>query len=185
VLLKDLGSIVAPKGEGDLRMEELGRRHLPALSELNRERGQRRADKRFAAYLDQGFHGFVAFRDRDAIGYYWWVDREARDRFPDLRDLELGIELAEGDVYGSDFFLLERHRGKGTAGHFLFAIETSLAERGYRRLWGYAVADNRPARWLYATRGYEPVWAVLRRKLLLPRRALRLPPPAGRSGAAG
>lgn len=174
---KDLGSIAEPGAGGDLRIEELGPEHLPALSELNRKRFQGRADKRFAEYLEKGFHGFVAFRGDEAIGYYWWVDRGGQDLFPDLRDLDLGIELAEGEVYGSDFFLLEQHRGGGTASGFLFEVESALAERGYRRLWGYVAGDNRPALWLYATRGYAPAWAVLRRKLLLPRRTVRLPVP--------
>lgn len=180
MLLKELDSIVEPRDAGDLRVEELGAHHLPALAELNRERFERRADKRFAAYLEQGFRGFVAFRDGAPVGYYWWVDREGQGRFPDLRDLGLGIELEQGDVYGSDFYLLDRHRGGGTAGSFLFEVESALAERGYGRLWGYVVAGNRPARWLYATRGYTPMWVTLRRKLILPRRPVHLPPSEGR-----
>ena len=64
---KDLGSIAEPGGGGDLRIEELGPQHLSALSELNRKRFQGRADKRFAGYLEKGFHGFVAFRGDEAI----------------------------------------------------------------------------------------------------------------------
>jgi ribosomal protein S18 acetylase RimI-like enzyme len=39
-------------------------------------------------------------------------------------------------------------------------VETALAARGYDGLWGYVRADNRPARWLYSTRGYEETGRV-------------------------
>ena len=38
---------------------------------------------------------------------------------------------------------------------FLHKVETRLRELGYETLWGYVVADNRPARWLYSMRGYR------------------------------
>ena len=99
-------------------------------------------------------------------GYYWWVDRDAPVPHPDLRDLDLGIELEEGDVYGTDFFLLEEFRGAGRAADFLCKVEKSLRDRGYRRLWGYVESANRPAVWAYRSRGYESMWILERRKRL-------------------
>jgi GNAT superfamily N-acetyltransferase len=166
VLCKQLDSIVEAGRPGDLRLEELGARHLSALSDLNRRRGRPQVDKRFAANVASGFHGFVAWRGDRLAGYYWWVDRDAPTLHPDLRDLELGIELGEGDVYGTDFFLLEEFRGAGTADDFLDKIETSLRDRGYLRLWGYVDSANRPALWLYRKRGHESMWILERRKRL-------------------
>jgi GNAT superfamily N-acetyltransferase len=167
VLVKELDSIVESPREGELRFEDLMAAQLPALAELNRRRGQPDVDRRFARYVRKGFCGFVGFLGEQPVGYYWWVDRDAPELFPDLRKLGLGLELGEGDVYGSDFFLLEEHRGGGIAGEFLLGVETSLRDRGYRRLWGAVDPANRPARWTYSTRGYAPMWTVDRRRVVL------------------
>jgi len=174
VLLKDLGTIKdAPSAE--LRVEDLGASSLQDLSALNRRRARQGVDRRFTHYVEEGFHGFVGYRDDEAVGYYWWVDAGSGARFPDLRDRGLGIELAEKDAYGSDFYVLEEHRGDGIAAAFLTHIETALRDRGYRRLWGYVVSENRPARWVYSTRGYEPMWIITRRRVGLLRRTIREP----------
>ncbi len=175
MLVKDLGSIV-DASSAELRVEDLGAGSLEDLSALNSRRGQQGADRRFARYVEEGFLGFVGYREGEAVGYYWWVDAGSGARFPDLRNKGLGIELAQKDVYGSDFYLLEEHRGGGTAAGFLTHIETALRDRGYRRLWGYVVSENRPARWIYSTRGYEPMWIVVRRRVGLLRRTTRESP---------
>jgi GNAT superfamily N-acetyltransferase len=174
-ILKDLDAIVEPWQKGDLRFEDLAAEHLPALAELNRKRGRPDANRRFAGYVSQGFHGFVSFSGNELIGYYWWVDRDAPNLYPDLRTLGKGIDLEEGDVYGSDFYLLEEHRGGGVAADFLYKVETSLRDRGYRRLWGFVEPSNRPARWIYSTRGYVPMWTVHRRRILMVARTTREP----------
>lgn len=166
VLLKGLDSIVESRRPGDLRVEDLEAKHLPALSDLNRRRGRPQVDKRFATNVASGFHGFVAWRGDRLVGYYWWVDRDVPAPHPDLRDLELGITLEEDDVYGTDFFLLEEFRGAGTAADFLCKIEKSLRDRGYRRLWGYVDCGNRPALWAYRLRGYESMWVLERERWL-------------------
>ncbi|HTZ87338.1 MAG TPA: GNAT family N-acetyltransferase [Solirubrobacteraceae bacterium] len=172
---KDLSSIVESWQAEGSRVEELTPSHLPPLSVLNRKRGQPEVDRRFERYVEQGFHGFVAFNGDELVGYYWWVDRDAKRPFPDLRKLGLGIDLAEGEVYGSDFFLLEEHRGGGFSADILFKIERALRDRGYIRLWGYIDPSNRPARWIYSTRGYRPMWTVRQRRLLFFTHATREP----------
>lgn len=173
VLLKELDSIAAPGRSAGLRVEDMSSEHLPALSLLNRRRGRPWADRRFARYLGEGVHGFVGFLGEELVGYYWWVDARGQATFPDLRKLGLGIELGEGEVYGSDFFVLQEHRGGGLAAEFLFQLEGALASRGYTRLWGYVVSGNRPARWTYSIRGYRPMWIVERRKVLFIERTKR------------
>jgi GNAT superfamily N-acetyltransferase len=151
VLVKRLDAIEAITFEPRLEVSELGPGSLPALAELNRRRCDTRATERFAADLERGRRGFVAHDDGRLAGYYWWAD----DDHPHLDPL--GLTLADGDVYGFDFYLAAEHRGDGRAVEFLFAIESALRERGYERLWGYVRGDNRPARWLYSSRGYEVV----------------------------
>ena len=173
VVIKDLDSIVEPFKQTTLRVEDLDATQLPALSELNRQRERPEVDKRFADYVAKGFHGLVAYVGEQAVGYYWWVDGHAPNVYPDLAKLDLGIELAAGDVYGSDLFLLEQHRGGGLASELLYRIESVLRDRGYARIWGYVASDNRPARWIYSTRGYVPMWTVHRKRILIVNRTTR------------
>ena len=154
-------------------MENLGAEDLSKLAELNRKRGRPAVQRLFARYVEQGFHGFLAYRGEELVGYYWWVDRDVPTLYTDPHKLGLGIELGEGDVYGSHFFLLEEHRGGGVAAEFLSKVESSLRDRDYTRLWGYVASDNRPARWTYSTRGYVPMWIVRLRRVVLVQRTTR------------
>jgi GNAT superfamily N-acetyltransferase len=165
VLLKDLDEVVVPKAQAQLRVEDFDPAMLPALYAMNRGRGEPDADEYFERSVKSGYHGFAAFVDEAMVGYYWWVDRDNPVAHPDLYKLGRGFELAEGDVYGASFFLLEQYRGGGRAGEFLYRIESSLHDLGYTRLWGYVDSWNRPARWTYATRGYEATWKVHNRRL--------------------
>lgn len=177
VLLKDLDSVEPRARASDLRYERIERRHLPALAELNRERGEKRADARFAADLGAGYEGLAGFQDDRLVAFYWWVDGDSAQ--PPSRwsvgnaidELGLDIELAPGDVYGADFYVREAARPGGTAQAFLDHVETLLRDRGYRRLWGYVIEDNRPARWTYSLRGYQPMWRVVRTRTLMLRRS--------------
>jgi GNAT superfamily N-acetyltransferase len=173
VIVGKLDSIVEPWRDEGLRLEDLGPQHLPDLAELNRKRGRPDVDRRFARYVQHGFHGFVAYRDDELLGYYWWVDRDVPTLYPDLRRLGLGIELAAGDVYGSDFYVLDEHRGGALAADFLFKVESTLRDRGFERIWGYVMSSNRPARWIYSTRGYVTMWTVHRTKVLAFQRTRR------------
>ncbi len=94
--------------------------------------------------LERGYRGFVGYVGHELVGYYWWVDGAIEPRHSDIVNLGLDIELGPGEVYGYDFFLLEEHRGDGKSMEFLAKIETALRAHGYRILWGYVVADNRP-----------------------------------------
>jgi GNAT superfamily N-acetyltransferase len=151
VLVKRLDEIQPITFERRLEVTEIGPGSLPALAELNRRRCDTRATGRFTADLARGTRGFVAHDEGRLAGFYWWTDGD----HPHLD--RLGLTLDAGDVYGFDFFLAAEHRGDGRAVEFLYAIETALRERGYERVWGYVRGDNRPARWLYSSRGYEVV----------------------------
>jgi GNAT superfamily N-acetyltransferase len=177
VILKDLEAPPRPPRETDLRVEDVARHHLPALSELNRERGLPNVDARFGADIDAGYGGFVALRDDRLVAFYWWVDRDApppasRSSIAAAID-ELGLELqlGPGDVYGADLYVGERDRSRNTAQAFLDQVEQALRERGYGKLWGYVQENNRLARWTYSLRGYQPMWRVIQTKTLGRRRS--------------
>lgn len=165
VIAKPLDDIAVPARRGSLRLEPLGQRHLPALRELNRERGDLDGDRRFAADLDAGYRGFAGFRGDELVACYWWSDRTAPPH-RDLRTLGLGIDLGPRDAYGFDLYVDKRHRAGGTANEMLYGVESALAERGFERVWGWVVAGNRSARWTYDARGYQPTWAVVRTRTL-------------------
>ncbi len=173
VIVKELDSIVEPWSRGELRVEDLAERNMPELAKLNQTRGRPDVQRLFERYFKQGFHGYVAHLGQEMVGYYWWVDRDVPARYTDPGRLDLGVELGEGDAYGSHFFMLEEHRGGGLAADFLFAVESSLRDRGFTRLWGFVTSNNRPARWLYSTRGYKPMWVVRLRRIMFFRRSTR------------
>jgi GNAT superfamily N-acetyltransferase len=176
VLKKDLGRITEMEFSEALRIEELDARHLPALYEFNRQRCFSKADARAAAAVERGYRGFVGYVGDELVGYYWWVDAAIEPNHSDISHYGLDIDLQPGEVYGFDFFLLELHRGDGKSMEFLYKVEVALRDLGYDILWGYVVADNKPARWLYSLRGYEPVRKVASRSLLGRRRAIRTVP---------
>ncbi len=165
VLVKPLDQIAVPARTGGVRLEPLGHRHLPALRELNRERGDLAGDARFTADLDAGFGGFGGFRGDELVACYWWTDGTMPPH-RDLREFGLGIDLGPADVYGFDLYVHKAHRAGGTANEVLYLVETALRERGFERLWGWVVAGNRGARWTYDARGYRPAWQVERTRVL-------------------
>ncbi len=166
VLAKDLSDTSEMSFAGSLRIEELEPRHLPALYRFNRRRCDSKANARALGDVEQGYRGYVGYVGAELVGYYWWVDRAIEPRHRDIAAYGLEIELGEQDVYGFDFFLLEEHRGGGNSVEFLHTVETLLRDRGYRTLWGYVVAGNKPARWLYSMRGYRPVRKIEARRVL-------------------
>jgi GNAT superfamily N-acetyltransferase len=176
VLKKDLGQITEMEFSEALRIEELDAGHLPALYEFNRDRCFSKADARAAAAVERGYRGFVGYVGDELVGYYWWVDAAIDPHHSDIAHYGLGIDLQPGEVYGFDFYLLERHRGDGKSMEFLYKIEAALRDLGYDILWGYVVADNKPARWLYSLRGYKPVRKVASRRLLGKRRTMETVP---------
>lgn len=182
VMRKDLGQVVAGKRTTGVVVEPLERRYLPQLSQLNAERDAGDADARFLSYLDAGFHGFVAELEGKTIGYYWWVDASNAAEFPDLRDFGMGIELGPGEVYGSDFYLLEDYRKGRIAGEVLTQVEESLRDSGYSTIWGYVLCGNRPALWLHEMRGYERLWKHTRKRRVFFTRVSNDPNPSSYRG---
>jgi GNAT superfamily N-acetyltransferase len=163
VVLKRLDQIAPLTVDSSLTVQDMTASELPALERFNRRRCASRATGRFAADLAAGRRGFVIGASDEVAGYYWWVDAGTSHPHPE----RLGIRLGPRDAYGYDFFLGEEHRGGGRGTAALHGVETALAARGYERLWGYVWADNRPARWLYATRGYEETVRVHLRRFRL------------------
>ena len=166
VLVKPLNEIAVPLRRGRIQVERIERRHLEGLRALNRDRGEPSADVRFEADIAAGYGGFVGLHEGEVIACYWWVDRNMRPPHRDFAAFDLGIELGERDVYGCDLHIQETHRAGGTAPEFLYEVESRLRGRGFERIWGYVLETNRAARWNYSARGYQPIWTVVRTRVL-------------------
>ena len=165
VLRKDLSSIVTPARHGLVQLRDLTPGDLPTLHQLNHRRGDVQADARFEADLLTGYRAFVGLVDDQPIGHYWWTDDSTIPHY-DVAHYGLQITLRDGDTYGSNLYVDPENRRGGVATDFLYQIESALHDRGYTHIWGYVAAENQPARWLYAARGYEPRWKVTRRRVL-------------------
>jgi GNAT superfamily N-acetyltransferase len=160
-----------PPDDGALRIEPLGPQHAGALAELNRRRCFTRKDLRYAEWLARGYRGFAIYAEDEPAGLIWWIDRRIEPAHPEVE--HLGIELDDRDVYSFDYYLAEQHRGQGNAVAAFHRVECALADLGYRRLWGYVLAENRPARWIYAIRGFEDGDRVSIRRVLFWRTSTR------------
>lgn len=161
ILVKRLDEIVVPRRRDMLVLEDAEARHLPALRRINRSRNDLKVDDRFARDIAAGYGGFVAFAGGEPAGCYWWVDRKMRPVHRELTSRGLGIELGPRDVYGFDLFLLPEFRGGGRASDLAYQVESRLRDRGFERLLGGVDERNLMARWLYDSRGYEPVEVVV------------------------
>lgn len=149
--------LVAPDGsEPDtIRIAEAAPHHLPALAEFNRRQCSTRRTLRFDRGLAEGKRALLGFRDGELIGYFWWHD--GTHASGDFYLARFGLGLADDEMYGYDLFIAPEHRGGGTPAAFLAGVEAELARLGYRRMLGFVESSNRPARWLYATSGYQDV----------------------------
>ncbi|MFL5249673.1 MAG: GNAT family N-acetyltransferase [Myxococcales bacterium] len=169
VMFKEV-SAAEPAASGAVRVEEGGRHHLPLLAEFNRRQRSTWRTRRFATGLAHGKRALLGFRDEELIGYFWWHEAGQAANGVDVSDF--GLELAEDEVFGYDLFVASEHRGRGVPAAFLAGVERALARLGYRRMFGLVDGSNVPARWLYATSGYEVVTRrratrILRRLILV------------------
>lgn len=163
VMLKELASD-EPTATRTIRIEEAELEHVPLLAEFNRRQCNTRRTRRFETGLSEGKRALLGFRDDRLIGYFWWHDAtQSPDGFYLTR---FGLGLGDDEMYGYDLFIAPEHRGHGTPAEFLAGVEAELARLGYRRMFGFVDGANVPARWLYATSGYEVVLRVHTRTVL-------------------
>ncbi len=162
---KDLSVIKAPSKQVDLRVGDLDAGALAGLAALNRERGRSNLDRDFRRNVERDIGGFVGRIGGEIVAYCWWVDADRAGVHSDFSWLAPALRMRPSEVYGSDLYMLPRHRGRGTAEAMLFGVETGLRERGFEAMWGYIDAGNMAARWTYAARGYASTEDLLVRKL--------------------
>jgi GNAT superfamily N-acetyltransferase len=138
--------------------------HLPLLAEINRRECNTSRTLHFENGLAQGRHALLGFREGRVIGWFWWHDHTQTVYGFELS--RFGLDLAPDEVYGYDLFIVPEERGQGRPAAFLAGVEAELARLGYRSMLGFVESWNRPARWLYATHGYEVVTRCQTRTIL-------------------
>jgi GNAT superfamily N-acetyltransferase len=163
VIRKDLREDARPAPAGPFRVERAGPQHQQLAARYNARRCYRRATLAFRERLQNGYTGLVALLDGEMVGHMWCIDASSHPDHPEVR--RYAIDLADGEVYGFDFYLAEEHRGSGNATAFLDQVHAALRSLDYRVMWGYVESDNVASRWLFSIAGH----AVVRR-----RRSLRI-----------
>jgi GNAT superfamily N-acetyltransferase len=128
-------------------------RHEPWRVELVRQR-----------YFE-GSRGFVAVHRGDVVGYVLWVEGSDHPQRVVHSDLSwLGARPGRGELYVFDYFVLERARGLGST--FARLVQQRHAKMGFTAAYGWVLASNRAALWLYRTTGWTEVGRVVERRWL-------------------
>jgi hypothetical protein len=99
-------------------------------------------------YLKDGYRGFCVLKNDVVIGDTWFFEPNKKD--PQILHKDITLLKIPWDmsyVYSFDTFLAPKHRGnfaaKGLFNNALF----SMAEKGYKKAYGYYWEDNFPAIW--------------------------------------
>jgi hypothetical protein len=154
IVKQELAVSNGSSGERGLRIEVGDRRHPPVLAEST-ARVQHTAHARVRAGAGGGPPRVPRVLDDRLIGYFWWLDPEQASR--SYHVTRLGMELADDEMYGCEFYIAPEYHAGGTAASFLAGVESKLAELGYRSMYGTVESWNRRARWLYSLGGYRVV----------------------------
>lgn len=113
----------------------------------------------------EGARGFVAVHRGDVVGYVLWVEGSDHPHRVVHSDLTwLGVHADRGELYVFDYFLLERARGLGAA--FARLVQQRHAKMGFTAAYGWVLASNRAALWLYRTTGWTEVRRLEERRWL-------------------
>ena len=75
--------------------------------------------------------------------------------------------MNDDDVYLFDFLVAPEYRGNSNATKFLCKVFLALSELGYKRAFGWVLADNTPAKWTYAILEFKETKKLLIRRYFL------------------
>ncbi|MFC1645687.1 hypothetical protein ACFL2Y_00715 [Candidatus Omnitrophota bacterium] len=150
-----------------LKVQRVEKSHYGALKEFSNrcDAGSGRVCiARLNDYFENNYDGFIAFFEDEIIGYSWWVDNSTKTRrkTPDLT--LFGIELKDGDVYGFDFFIAPKFRGKHNSIEFMCKTNSIFRKLGYKRLFGYVDLNNTSARWIYKLIGFKDAKKIIQHR---------------------
>jgi GNAT superfamily N-acetyltransferase len=123
---------------------------------------------RIERYFENDCKCFIAMKNDDFVGHWWWGGREMKFAScdPSLRYVGETCELKDYDAFGVDFFLVPEKRGSGIALEFFSKILLSLNELGYKRHFGLVQSHNHGARWLYKLFGFKDLQTIVVHRVL-------------------
>jgi GNAT superfamily N-acetyltransferase len=99
--------------------------------------------------INRGMRGFAFVKDNVVVGDVWCVipHPETPVDHPDLK--MLGITCKESEVYAFDMLIAPTYRGKNLAVPLQRAIQRTLKNEGYTKIYGAFYDDNLPALWMH------------------------------------
>jgi GNAT superfamily N-acetyltransferase len=153
LLIKQLGGSPPATGSRDVEVRVAGAGDADAIAAFSRAHFNPTTRRHVRCFLRNGYRVFLAHRDGEIVALFWWIGAGDDADHPDL--VLHGLSLASGEAYGFALFSAPGARGGGTATTFLSGICAGLADEGYERLWGWVLADNLPARWLFRITGFR------------------------------
>lgn len=105
--------------------------------------------------LKRGIRGFALVQDSLVIGDVWCVT--SRDGKPASHpDLEtLGLTCGDREAYGFDMLIDPSYRGKNLAVPIQRALQRTLKEEGFLKVYGAFYDDNLPALWMHRMLKYK------------------------------
>lgn len=161
LIRKQMDSRTVRHPRDGLRIEAVTRAHAAALQRFNARHRSIHKVRASAVYLACGYRGFLAFRDDELVGYWWWVDNTIDPALTYPCVARFGLLLPDDAVFAFDYFIVPDARDEGVAVKFLTAIYAELVALGYRTVWGSVDADNVRARWVYSAVGNRVVAHVV------------------------
>jgi hypothetical protein len=108
--------------------------------------------------LSKGYNGFALIKNDEMIGDIWFIKPDQTGALPYHPDLKLlEIKIGPGQAYMFDAFIEQDERGGGNINLFLNKALLALKNSGFKKIYGYYMADNLPALWMHRLFGYKEI----------------------------
>ena len=121
------------------------------------------------SHFEDNCQCFIAKKKNIIIGFLWWADINSpfNSCSPVIRHIRYNAGMTGQDALGIDFFVLPEERGNATALEFYSKACKQLYDRGYTRLYGMVLPENRAARWTYNVLGLTETKKISAHRILL------------------
>lgn len=105
--------------------------------------------------IKRGCRGFALVRDNIVVGDIWCVfPKDGKPAsHPDLK--MLGLTCKDGEAYAFDMLIDPAYRGKNLAVPLQRALQRTLKNEGFVKIYGFFYDDNLPALWMHRMLKYK------------------------------
>jgi GNAT superfamily N-acetyltransferase len=116
----------------------------------------------------RGYRMIAMVRNGKVVGDLWYVTRDTACMLPIHTHLQwFGINLGKDEVYLFNMYIDPRERGRGLANFFLGSVLHLMYGRGFRKAYGFFVANNIPSLWMHRMLGYRELSRFILRRYFL------------------